>query len=82
MTNIAGLAIIVTATASGYCVVDHPHVTGSRLKPGAIDSFVYVDRASALQRVDVRHGMFARGPDRLAISLMPGRLRLTDNMTR
>ena len=82
MTNIAGLAIAVTRTASGHCLVNAPRVDGSRLRPGPINSYIYVDWAGELQLIEVRDGIFSRGPVQLAISSMSGRLRLTRDIVR
>lgn len=79
MTNIAGLAIAVTRTASGNCLVSDPRVAGSRLKGTGADSFIYVDQAKALQRIEIRNGTFTRGPRRLGIEALPDRLRLVGN---
>jgi hypothetical protein len=80
MNDIAGLAIVVLKTASGTCLVDGPHVTGSLTRPGPIDSFVYADPAPALRRMTIRGGRFAKGPGKLAIDLLPAnRLHLVGN---
>lgn len=80
MSNVAGLAIVVTTTASGNCLISKPEVTGSLLRPGPISSYIYADVAPDVRQVIVRQGRFAKGPGKLAIDrLAPGRLRLVDN---
>jgi hypothetical protein len=77
MTDVAGLAVAVTPTARGICVLADLRVSGSRLGGRGPDSFVHVDGGDALARVEVRGGVFARGPGRIATENRPGRLRLT-----
>lgn len=80
MNGIAGIAILVARTASGRCTISAPRVVGSHLRPGPINSFIYAEPAPDLRRIDVRDGVFARGPARLAISLLPaGTLQLAAN---
>lgn len=80
MTNVAGLPIVVTRTASGRCTVDAPHVDGSRTRGGPVDSAIYADNASGLTELVVRDGVFTRGPKRLSVSLVPdAKLRLINN---
>lgn len=80
MRDIAGVAIVVTTTASGRCTVVAPRVDGSRLRGGPVDSAIYAEQAPALQTLEVRDGLFARGPRQLSISLLPpGKLRLAGN---
>jgi hypothetical protein len=80
MTNVAGLAILIARTASGHCVVSAPRITGARVRPGPINSFIYAEPAADLQQIDIRNGTFSHGPNRLAIDLLPkGTLRLTEN---
>lgn len=82
MQNVAGIAIVVTGTASGNSVVSRPQVTGSLLRPGSINSYIYADIAPAVRQVTIREGRFTKGPGQLAIDrLVPGRLRLIDNQT-
>lgn len=82
LRNVAGLAIVVTTTASGTCVVNRPQVAGSLLRPGPISSYIYADIAPAVHQVTVQDGQFTGGPDQLAIDrLAPGRLRLVRNRT-
>jgi len=80
MRNVAGIAVVVTVTASGNCVVNRPEVTGSLLRPGPISSYVYVDVAPAVRRITVMDGRFTGGPAQLAIDRLPrGRVRLLNN---
>lgn len=80
MRDIAGIAIVVTATASGRCTIVAPRVDGSRLRGGPVDSVIYAEQAPALQTLEVRDGVFARGPRQLSVSLLPpGKLRLAGN---
>lgn len=82
MQNVAGIAIVVTGTASGNSMVSQPRVTGSLLRPGPINSYIYADIAPAVRRVTIRGGRFSKGPNRLAIDrLVPGRLQLINNIT-
>ena len=81
MSNIAGLAIVVTKTASGTCIVDNPTVTNSLVRPGPINSFIYADPAPDLNKVTVKGGRFRNGPNKLVIDLTAGsRVRLIDNV--
>lgn len=80
MSDIPGLAILVTSSASGNCVVDEPRVRGSRLLPGPIKSYIYADAAPALRQIVIRDGVFSGGPGTLSISqLRRGQLQLNDN---
>lgn len=80
MTDVPGIAILVGTTASGACSVVAPHVDGSSLRGGPIDSFIYAEGAPALRRLEVRDGVFARGPRRLSTSLLPDeRITLAGN---
>lgn len=80
MSKVAGLAIVVTTTASGDCLVSRPEVSGSLLRPGPIGSYIYADIAPKVHRVTIRDGRFVGGPGQLAIDRLPlGHLLLTGN---
>lgn len=83
MRDVAGIAIVLTTTASGRCTVTAPFVDGSRLRGGPVDSVIYAEQAPALTAFEVRDGSFARGPRQTSISLLPpSKLRLTGNELR
>jgi hypothetical protein len=71
MTNIAGLAIVISRTASGSCVVTAPHVDGSKLEGGPVDSVIYAEAATRLDNLTISNGVFRRGPRRLSTTLLP-----------
>lgn len=78
MTDIAGLPITVLKTASGSCIVTAPTVDGA--DTGAFKTFCYIDAAPRLTRMVIEQGLFARGPSRVVVSMLPpGRLRLSGN---
>ena len=78
MTDIAGLPITVLGTASGACTVTAPVVDGA--DTGSFNTFCYIEAAPRLTRMTIERGRFGRGPQRLAVSMLPaGRLRLTGN---
>lgn len=80
LTDIAGLAIVVSRTASGRCVVNAPVVNGSHLRGAPVDSAIYAEAAPHLTELVVRDGVFRRGPGKLAVTLLPEeRVHLTNN---
>lgn len=79
MTDIAGLAVGVTRSASGRCLISGLRVNGSRLSGHGADSFIYVDQAKSLGQMEVHNSVFSRGPGRLAIEAIPDRMRSIGN---
>lgn len=80
MTNIAGLPIVITRTASGRCAVNAPQVDGSRLRGAPVNSVIYAEAAPHLDQLTVRDGVFRHGPQRLAVTLLPdSKVRLLNN---
>lgn len=83
MAEIAGIAVVVTRTASGQCIINAPQVNGSSLKGGPVDTVVYAENAPELTQLIVRDGVFRRGPKRSAVVVMPdSKVRLTNNQLR
>lgn len=81
LTDIAGLAFVLTRTASGTATVTAPVVSGSRLRGGPVDSAIYAENAPGLRRFSISGGRFTKGSTRLVISLLPAdKLRLADNV--
>ena len=80
MIDIAGLAVVVLPTAAGNCRIDRITIDGSLRVPGPISSYIYAENATALRQLLVQNSRFGRGPERLAISLLPSnRLMLESN---
>jgi hypothetical protein len=75
------LALIGLPTAAGRCSVSGLDVDGSHVAGrSAIAAHALFENAPALEEMVVAASRFARGPDRLAISVLPrGKLRMDRN---
>lgn len=83
LTRIGGIAVVVTRTASGQCIVTAPQVNGSSVKGGPVDSVIYAENAPHLTRLIVRDGVFSNGPRRAAVVVLPeSKVQLSNNQLR